>query len=97
MPVTLQSQVMVCEDVLVQDLSGEIVLLNLESEEYFGLDDIGTKIWGILTESGSLQAAYNTLLATYNVEPEHLQSDLLELVENLATHGLVKLLAAQEG
>lgn len=91
---SLQQAVVFKEDVLVQDLGGEMVLLNLDSEEYFGLDDVGSTMWGILKESSSLQAAYDRLLTVYDVEPDQLQQDLLELVEKFIDHGLVEVAPA---
>uniref|UniRef100_B8HXX5 PqqD family protein n=1 Tax=Cyanothece sp. (strain PCC 7425 / ATCC 29141) TaxID=395961 RepID=B8HXX5_CYAP4 len=79
------------EDVLVQELGGELVLLNLDSEEYFGLDTVGASMWQILQETGSIQATYDRLLEQYEVEPEQLKQDLLELIEKFVDHGLVEL------
>ena len=48
--------------VLVRELEGESVLLNLDSEAYFGLDEVGTRMWAVLTTSPTIQAAYDELL-----------------------------------
>ena len=79
------------EAVLFRELEGESVLLNVDSESYFGLDDVGTRIWLVLTESDSIQAAYDTLKDEYNVEPELLRRDLIELIEKLNENGLVRI------
>jgi hypothetical protein len=76
-------------DVLVQDLGGEAVLLNLAGGRYFGLDEVGTRMWQVLTSSESVQAAYESLLSEYEVPPERLQQDLKELLDKLVAHGLV--------
>ncbi len=91
MKLTLTQKISVPQDVLFQDLAGESVLLNLQSEKYFGLDDVGTQMWQALTEAESIQAAYDMLLAEYDVEPEQLQQDLDNLIENLVEHGLVEV------
>jgi hypothetical protein len=44
-------------DVLVRELQGELVLLNLKSETYFGLDEVGTRMWSVLTSTPSIRAA----------------------------------------
>lgn len=77
--------------VLARELDGESVLLNLESECYFGLDTVGTHFWATLCESASIGAAYDTLLAIYKVEPERLRRDLEHLIDALAHHGLVDI------
>jgi Coenzyme PQQ synthesis protein D (PqqD) len=80
----------ISSDVLVQDLGGESVLLNLQTERYFGLDDVGTMIWSALTQAESQEAAYAQLLATYEVEPEQLRQDLTDLIGQLIEHGLLE-------
>jgi hypothetical protein len=89
---TLTQQVTVKPDILVQEMGGELVLLNLESEEYFGLDDIGNAMWSCLKENGSLQTAYDRLLERYDVDPEELKQDFLTLVERFVEHDLVEII-----
>jgi len=71
------------EHVLMRELQGESVLLNLESETYFGLDEVGTRMWQVLTVAPSIQVAYEALLAEYDVTPEVLRQDLEALLGQL--------------
>jgi hypothetical protein len=87
---TSRKRVAVPPDVLINVIDSEAVLLNLKSECYFGLDEVGTRMWRVLTELESIGAAYETLLAEYDVEPETLQHDLENLIEQLVKHGLVE-------
>ena len=89
MPTPFTTRVSVAPDALVQDLSGETVILHLKTESYLGLDDVGTGMWKALTTSASIEAAYRVLLAEYDVDPDVLRRDLAELVEQLVEHGLV--------
>jgi Coenzyme PQQ synthesis protein D (PqqD) len=86
---TLEQAITIRDDVLVQDLGGELVLLNLNSEEYFGLDDVGSIMWNTIKESASLQAAYDLLVEKYDVEPKQLLGDFLGLVEKLMDADLI--------
>jgi hypothetical protein len=91
--ISIAQKVNVKKDVLVQQMGTELVLLNLASEEYFGLNDVGNTMWNYLAESGSLQAAYDRLLETYDVDPEELKQDFLTLVERTIEHNLVEIAA----
>jgi Coenzyme PQQ synthesis protein D (PqqD) len=91
MEVTFSQRIIAPDDVLVQMLDGEAVLLNLDTESYFGLDDVGARMWTLLTESDSIQAAYEGLLDEYDVTPEQLRADLIGLIDRLAEQGLIKL------
>jgi len=81
----------VASDVLVSEVGGESVFLNLKSERYFGLDEIGTRMWTLLTENQSIQAAYDAMLAEYDVDAARLRTDVDELVQKLLEHGLVEV------
>ena len=84
-------QLLVPSDTLVSELGGESVILNLKSERYFGLDEVGTRMWTALTTSKSIQSAYEKLLAEYDVDSEQLRKDLNDLVEKLVDHELVEI------
>ena len=55
-------RITVAENVLVRELDGEAVLLNLDNESYYGLDDVGTMFWTVLSHSSSIDEAYQRLL-----------------------------------
>ena len=93
MPMSFDSRVRIPDDVLVSELDGESVLLNLRSESYFGLDEMGTRIWELL-KSEPIQRVYESLLADYDVDPEMLRLDLTELLDNLVQQGLVEVAPA---
>ena len=90
MTLSLQTRVRATPDTMVQELAGESVLLNLASENYFGLDEVGTRMWQVLTTAPSIQAAYEVLLAEYDTEAERLRQDLGDLLEKLVSNGLVE-------
>jgi len=89
--ITLESAISVPEDVLFREVEGEAVLLNTATGKYFGLDEVGTRMWTLLAEHGQVQPAYRALLEEYDVAPEQLQQDLLDLVGKLVAHGLIQV------
>jgi hypothetical protein len=91
MQISLGMRASVPADVLIQELQGESVLLHVGTGRYYGLDDVGTRMWAALTTSESLQAAYDTLLAEYDVDGQRLEGDLQSLVGKLVEHGLLEV------
>ena len=91
MDFTMDTKLTVPEDILVQDIQGESVLLNLDNSYYYGLDKMGTQMWRTLSGSGSIQKAYDDLLARYDVEAGVLRRDLFGLVQKLIDNGLLKV------
>src|SRR5215217_8618190 len=91
MSISFSDSVKIPDDVLISNLQDESVILNLDSERYYGLDSVGTRILSILTRSESIEAAYNTLTQEYDVDSQVLRQDLLALVENLLEQGLIEI------
>jgi hypothetical protein len=87
----LDQTVAFSEQVISQEVLGETVILDLESECYFGLDAVGTRIWQLIRDSGELRAIYNTLLDEYDVEASRLRSDLEVLITDACKRGLITL------
>jgi len=82
------------DSVLVRELGGELVLLNLDSESYFGLDEVGARMWHELLAGPTVEAACERLLAEFDVEPAQLRADLDHLVWRLREAQLIQVLDA---
>jgi len=89
--VNLDQTVSVAPTVISQEVAGETVILDLESECYFGLDAVGTRIWQLIGEHGDLRRILSTLLAEYEVEEAQLRADLEALIDDAAARGLITL------
>jgi len=79
------------KNVLVRVFQNESVLLNLDSECYHGLDDVGTHMWQAVTQSKTLQEAYDLLQSEFEVDPATLKKDLADFIERLVQRGLVEV------
>jgi hypothetical protein len=90
----LSDRVKVPEYVLVRHLDGESVLLNLETEKYFGLDRTGTRMWQLATDSPSLEVAYGKLNEEFEVDPQTLRTHFVGLLEQLLENGLLQVMPA---
>ncbi len=89
--VSFAKRIRVPPHVLVRLVEGEAVLLNLSSERYYGLDEVGARMWTVLTSASCIQEAYESLLQEYEVEAGQLRQNLEELVEELRQNGLVEV------
>jgi hypothetical protein len=95
--VMFSDKVMVPAHVLVRFLDKEAVLLNIETERYFGLDETGARMWQLATTAASIDAAYQALLNEYDVDGETLREHLSELLEKLADNGLLTMTPSDVG
>ena len=91
MQMNLSQKVVISDQVFAQEVDDEMVLLDMDSENYFGLDETGSAIWQQLSETKSLQVTYDTLIEEYDVEPVQLENDIVEFVQKLVDAGLVTI------
>jgi len=91
MTISFSDRVTVPDDVLISNLQDESVILNLDSERYYGLDNVGTRFLSVLTTSDTIESAYEQLRDEYDVDGEVLRNDLRVLVENLIDQGLIEV------
>ena len=88
---SLSRIIRISPEVLVQEVGGESVLLDLASERYFGLDAVGTRVWQMMTDLGDLRDVHRAMLEEYEVEDRCLAADLNTLVVKLADAGLISV------
>jgi hypothetical protein len=89
MGVSLDASVHVGEDVVFRELDGEAVILNLQSGVYFGLDAVGTRIWQLCGQHGSLRSVWQAMRDEFDAPAEDLEADLLTFIDELAAKGLL--------
>lgn len=82
-------QLIPASDVLMQTVVGESVLLDLRSQKYFGLNEVGTRAWQLLQETGDAAAVHARLAQEYDVAADELERDLDDLFGRLLAAGLV--------
>jgi len=85
------AKVTVPDNILAQNVRGECLLLNLNDERYFSLDKVGTHMWTALSESESIQTAYEALMELYDVEADLLHRDLIDFVEKMVCDGCLEV------
>ena len=80
--------------VVTRVVGGSTVLLNARTGATFALDEVGTRAWKALTIQPSLRAAFETLLAEFEVDEVTLRRDLEELIRRLVSSGLATIAPA---
>jgi hypothetical protein len=85
------AKIVVIKDQVSCDLSGEAAILNLKSGVYFGLNTVGASIWKLIQEPRTIKEIRDALVEEYDVEPKHCEQDILELLQELSTHELIKI------
>ena len=91
--VSLASRARVPDGVVFQSLQDELVLLNLHTGVYFGLNTVGARIWQLIQahQQAPLQQIVETLVDEYDVQPDRCTDDLLSLIARLEENRLLEI------
>jgi hypothetical protein len=81
--------VSVSRDSIFRNLGDEAVILNIESNVYCGLNEVGARIWELLKEPKSVKEIQDTLLEEYEVEIDQCKNELLTLLQDLLDNELI--------
>jgi Coenzyme PQQ synthesis protein D (PqqD) len=73
------------------DLEGETILLHMTSGLYYGLNDVGVKIWSLIQQPITLSDLRQKLLDEYDVTLEACDRELKELLISLNEAELISL------
>lgn len=82
--------------VLCREVHGEAVLLDLASQQYFGLDEVATRIWQLLAEHGRREPVLAALEREFDADRVTLAADFDRFVERLDEAGLVSFEAPDD-
>jgi hypothetical protein len=70
---------------------GDVVILSLKNGVYYGLNEVGARIWKLIQQPVSVRQVNQVLLAEYDVDPEQCQRDVAVLLQELAGKGLIQI------
>lgn len=86
---TSQQAFRVNDSVVAAELDDQMVLLNVDTGLYFGLDELGTTIWSLIATGRAESEIVAHILAEYEVQRFQVEQDVLEFIEQLTAKGLL--------
>ena len=92
--ILLYSVVVASKGQISTDLGGEAVILGLDSGQYYSLNDVGTRIWDLVQEPKAVLDVRDAILDEYEVEPERCEKELLDILKDMASEGLIEVKGA---
>jgi len=95
----LPARIRLSSDTLYQDIGGQAVILQLKTEQYYGMDQTGLRFWQLIADDGDTESIVGQLLKEFDVEENQLRQDLADLLEKLLAAHLIEIIepAALEG
>ena len=88
---TLSSSTIVARKsgLIESEVDREIVALNIESGVCYGLNEVGSRIWGLLAEPVPISEVCAILISEFEVERDTCEREVIDLIEHLLKEGLV--------
>lgn len=87
---TLDANVRVPERVLMRLVGEELVLLNVDEENYYGLNSVGARLMQLAETGGTLEEFIEPMLAEFEVGRERLEMDVRTVAADLMAAGLLE-------
>ena len=73
------------------DLDGEKVMMNLEKGEYFMMNEVGSRIWEIISKPINVKDIIETLRSEYEVDEETCKDTVIEFLGRLNNADLISI------
>ena len=74
---------------LEADVDGEVVALNVDTGNCYGLNRVGSRVWQLLAAPVAIDDICAKLLTEYAVDHGTCERQVLELLEELRAEGIV--------
>ena len=75
--------------ILTSKVGKDLVMINLDTGEYYGLDQVGNMIWEHIEEFTTLSTLYEVFNKRFNVKEEEFYNDSLNFINKLFNDGLI--------
>lgn len=90
--ITVDSKVVASDSQMSSDLAGEAVILNLANDNYYGLNEVGARVWKLIRERAlTAQEICEVLQEDYEVSQEQCQQEVVALLRDMQDHNLIKI------
>jgi Coenzyme PQQ synthesis protein D (PqqD) len=85
------SLIVATKEQVASDLAGEIVILNLKTGTYYGLNLVGARIWSLIQSPKTVAEIRDVLLDEYEIDSDTCDRDIKLLLNDLATSDLIEI------
>ena len=89
--IRMDSKIVRDNEIIFSEMDGETVMMSIEKGEYYGINPIGSRIWGLLDSPKKVSELCDTLLPDYDVTPEQCAQDVLSFLNRMAEKGIIKI------
>ncbi|MEO0434774.1 MAG: lasso peptide biosynthesis PqqD family chaperone [Cyanobacteria bacterium J06656_5] len=78
-------------DQIASELGGEAVILNLSTGQYYGLNEVGARVWELIQQPCTVDSILHNLLEEYDVQPDVCKRDLTKILVDMKEACLIEV------
>ncbi len=90
-PLSLQTTVMASPHQVSCPLGDESAILNMKNSVYYGMNPVGSTVWSLLQQPKTVAEIRDAILGEYEVGAERCEQDLITLLEQMRSEGLIEV------
>jgi hypothetical protein len=79
-------------DLLHAQVGNEVVMMSIEAGAYFGVTDVGKRIWELVEQPTTVADLCARLVREYNVGAEECEAETLAFLDDLERQGIIHVL-----
>ena len=77
------------KNLCISEKNDEIVVLNMKSGNFFGLQDVSYDIWKAIEKYQDIELVIDEIVKNYNVDRKEAEIDVKDLIQEMKENGLV--------
>ena len=86
---SLSTKVYKNKNIISNQIDGETVIMRIEENDYFQLDETGTYIWNIIDKPISIIEISNKIIEHFGISREQSENDMLNFINELSRKKIV--------
>ena len=91
MTITLDSIVSINPDILTSDVEEELLMMDMDSGYYYGLQGVGKQIWELIEAPIKVRDVCADLLTRYDIDAETVEREVLAFLRDMQEQALITL------
>lgn len=88
---TDSTEVVAADDCLSTTVDGESVILHMDSDKYYGFNEVGTYVWESIQEPQTIGVVCQDVTEEYDVEYDQCRADVEDLIRDLVDKHLARI------
>jgi hypothetical protein len=83
-------EITIPDSVVSRTVQNEEVILDLKSSRYYGLNELGSRVWLALKNKEKMEAVVESISEEYEASPDLIKKDIEALLKKMKKSGLVQ-------